>query len=560
MMKRHYIPLAAGLLLLASCVKTEEAVEFGTDLKKIEIGADGGSQILRISAREGWIAVTDSPWISVSPANGRGSVECRVRIDSALTDEVRKGVLHFQTQSQEDITVEIEQEGYRYQVVLDDDTVTVPDYAVQDKRYFEVKVRTNTEFDIVIPDQAGWLSVESPRFDFNRGLRPRDVTLRFNWKVSSQPERTAEVQFRPRSVDAARLDRLKVIQQAAPEIEAETRRGDSVAVLGLSRALGAWQEWNESLPMDQWEGIVLWEEGMDGYSEEKAGRIKSADIYMFATREGLPYEVQYLTAAEELSFRGNVNSFLYDLEPGEYITKLTKLKRLTLMGYGLSALGEDFRAMQGLEYLDLSANNFENFPSVLRQENLPNLKHLVMNANQRTLIYDLSNADLSKLGGLYGATRPDGEFPRWLLEWDNLETLVLGVNYLQGHLPSLEDDDSWTRFYTEDDVMQADSLPSGRFRNLKPDGTPEGIVGLPKVWPRMKRFTINYNRMTGRLPDWLMYHPTLDWWVPFTFIFNQEGKDETGRNAGFDNEPPTTMEYYYNFYPKKYNPYADEQE
>ena len=92
--------------------------------------------------------------------------------------------------------------------------------------------------------------------------------------------------------------------------------------------------------------------------------------------------------------------------------------------------------------------------------------------------------------------------------------------------------------------MQADTLPAA-------------IVGLPKVWPKMRRFTINYNRMTGMLPDWLLYHPALDWWIPFTFVFVQEGKDEYGKNAGFDNEPPTTMEYYYNFYPKKKNPYGD---
>ena len=559
MRTRLYISLLLGMLAAASCVRTEEPAGFGADLGKIEIGADGGARKIRISSSGGWIAVTDNPWISVSPANGRGSADCLIQIDSALTGETRKGLVSFQSQGGYDnIEVAVEQEGYAYRISLENNTVTVPNYAVYGKRYFEVKVSANTEFDVEIPDDASWLSAERPEFEFNRGLRPREVTLRFDWKISSQPERLARVRFVPRSAEVSNPDMLTVIQMAAPEIEAETRRGDSVAVLGLARSLGAWQEWDESVPMDQWEGVVLWEEGMDGYTEEKAGRIRSADIYMFGTREGLPYEVQYLTAAEELSFRGNVNSFLYSLNPGEYITKLTGLKRLTMMGYGLTEIGGDFIAMQGLEYLDISANNFETFPSVLRKENFPNLKHLVMNANQRVLVYDLSNASLSDLGGFYAATSPDGEFPRWLLEWDTLESLVLGVNYLQGHLPALDDDESWTSFYTEADVARVDSLPSGSFRRLKPDGSPEGIVGLPKVWPRMKRFTINYNRMTGTLPDWLLYHPNLDWWVPFTFVFNQEGKDETGRNAGFDNEPPTTMEYYYNFYPKKQNPYGDE--
>ena len=552
---RYYLSVLLGAGLLAACSSDETSVAFGIDQNSIEIGADGGTRTINISASETWIAMTDDPWISVSPANGRGSTSCEIRIDSALTTSVRRGVVRIQTE-QEDMQIAIEQQGYDYTVELNETQITVPNYAAYGERHFDVKVRTNAEFSIDIPSDAGWLTCETPKFNFDRGVRPREVTVRFNWKVSSQPERLAEVHFTPKSVEAVRQDDLTVTQEAAPKIEEDTRAGDSVALLGIARALDTWASWESAEPMSNWDSVELWEEGMEGYTPEKAGRVKSADFFLFETHEGLPYEVQYLTAAEELKFRSNVNSFLYELDPGEYITKLAErknLKRLTLMGYGLTTLNEDFK-FESLEYLDLSANNFENFPAVLRKENFPNLKTLILNANQVTLVYDLSNYTRSGLGGFYAATTPTSAFPRWLLEWEDLEQLLLSVNYLQGYWPTLEDDATWTSFYTEADVaaanaIQADSLPSGTF--------PKGIVGLPKVWPKMTRLAINYNRMTGVLPNWLLYHPALDWWMPWPFVFTQEGKDETGRNAGFSNEPASTMDYYYKFYPKKKNPYSE---
>lgn len=557
-MKRiKYLSILLGIAFFVSCSDYDNAVSFGVDQQKIEIEADGGVRAVRISASGNWIASTDYPWITVSPANGRGSANCELLIDSALTNTPRRGTVRFQMpDSQEQLQIDVEQQGYAYSVVVEETQVTVPNYAAYGERYFDVKVHTNTEFSVEIPESAGWLSVEKPSFNFNRQARPREVTLRFNWQISSQPERIANVHFAP-AQETAYTDNLTVTQEAAPEIERDTRAGDSVALLGISRSLDTWESWERAEPMSNWETVTLWEEGMDGWRPEIDGRVKSARFFLFSTREGLPYEVQYLTAAEELSFMSNTNSFRYRLDPGEYISKLTNLKRLTIMAYGLSTLSEDFANLKNLEYLDLSANNFESFPSVLRKENFPNLKSLILNAQQSTLVYDLSNDSRIDLGGFYAATTPDGELPRWLFEWDTLESLVLGVNYLQGHIPTLEDDPTWTSFYTEEDVIKADTLPRGNFYEKNENGSPKGIVGLPKVWPKMTHFTINYNRMTGSVPDWMLYHPAFDWWIPFTFVFNQEGKDETGRNAGFDNEPPTTMEYYYNFYPQKDNPYGN---
>ena len=317
-----------------------------------------------------------------------------------------------------------------------------------------------------------------------------------------------------------------------------TRSGDSIALLAIARTLGTNSSWENGERMDNWDDVTLWEEGMAGYTPEKNGRVKYARFFMFDTKEELPFEVQYLTAADELNFYSNVNAFLKDLTTGEYITKLTQLKRLTIAAYGLVSLDKNFTALKNLEFLDLSSNNFQKIPDEINPTNFPKLRTLLMGANTRRNIYDLSNTVETNYGGLVD----EEGFPRRMIEWD-LDTLQLSVNYLQGPLPKMDD---WEK-YTEQDIIDADTLP-------------RALIGTPKVMPHTKRFAINLNRLTGELPDWLLYHPALDWWSPFQLVFTQEGKDATGASAGFGNEP-ANLNYYYEFYEGyKKDPGAEEED
>ena len=82
---------------------------------------------------------------------------------------------------------------------------------------------------------------------------------------------------------------------------------------------------------------------------------------------------------------------------------------------------------------------------------------------------------------------------------------------------------------------------------------PEVILSAA-LMPEIEFFAINFNRFTGMLPDWLLKHPKLDNWIPFSLVFPQEGKNRDGRNTGFYNEP-VNMDYYYDIYQnKRYNP------
>lgn len=544
----------AAIFLLAACGPEEAMVEFGMDTVNFELGPEGGVKKINVSSADNWIAVVQEPWITVSPANGNSSQECKVIVDSALTVKSRVGtvrITNLDNNEYKDLT--ITQKGFDYTISLEKETVEINSYADLADRSFDVVVNSNVPFDVKIeyeasenpdkyPTRKDWLKYTKSELKLDRGARPRNSKIHFDWKVNTfaSPSK-AKISFVPvteggETVVPTRNDILSVVQASSTPIPENTVAGDSLAILAISRALNCWHDWDTSERLEFWDDVEVWKSG------ENKGRIRSVKFFLFATKEGIPFEVQYLTAAEEISFYSNGNSFLYSLDPGEYITELTQLRKLTIGAYGLTTLPESFKNLRNLEYLDLSSNNFQKFPDVLTPENFPNLTALILNANQRRMIYDLSNTTYENYGGFIDEcveVQPGKrEFPEWLLRWDKLDTLRLSVNYLHGEIPDMEDHPvRWTA----EEVHACDTLP-------------EILIGLPKVLPETDFFAINLNRLTGKLPDWLLYHPKLDLWYPFSLVFAQEGKDVYGNTAGFSNEP-VSMDYYYDHYKnKKYNP------
>jgi hypothetical protein len=102
-------------------------------------------------------------------------------------------------------------------------------------------------------------------------------------------------------------------------------------------------------------------------------------------------------------------------------------------------------------------------------------------------------------------------------------------------------------YYTQEEIDAVDTLPQFLVDNR-----------IKKVMPSTKRFAINFNRLYGKLPDWLLYHPALDWWIPYSLVFQQEGRAQNGRQAMFDNEP-ANLNYYYEVYPFKQKPTGEEE-
>ena len=540
---RNIIFTALAAVALFACVPNEEiifGVNTGTEGGDITVGPEGGIKKISVSAQDEWVVVTEDPWIMVSPANGRGSFECEVNIDSTILNIERKGTIRIQNQKTgEKSDFDIVQSGFDPQIVLNKKNVEIEDFASYGSRSFDVEVLSNVEFDVVIPaDAENWLSYTKDELVLDRGARPRKVKVHFDWKVNSRDlARNAKVEFKPvEALDLARQDTLKVSQKASMSIPVGTPAGDSLAVISISRALGMFTGFDTAEKMEHWTNVKVYKDGPN------KGRIRYVQFFMFNTKEELPYAVQYLTAAEEIVFYSNANQFMKSLDTGEWITKLTNLKRLTIGAYGLTSLHPDFKNLKSLEFLDLGSNCFQNIPEILTPENFPNLHSLVLTANQRNTIYDLSNDIRENIGGFI----EDTGLKRFkdILKWNQLDTIRLSVNYFQGEIPDMKHEGLPVWTYEE----LKDSLATGMTQ------LPEKLQNLPKVLPDTKFFAINFNRFTGSLPDWILYHPNLDMWAPYSLVFSQEGKTRDGVSAGFTNEP-VSLDYYYEHYVnKKWNP------
>ena len=597
---------AAALAAVFAC-QPKENIEFALDNDSLVVGADGGSTTIEVSSSGPWIASVNVPWITVSPANGNGSHECQIIVDSALVlksgnpeDNVRRGTVTIVSDDWDSRDISVEQYNYGYTIAIDKAEIKVPDYDDLADRYFDITVNSNVKFAVSYADASGnpvsdpWIveSEDNPELALTKGARPRNVTLRFNWDINQfEASRAAQIVFTP--VDEtgapvvpsddliARIDRVSVTQTSAPAKPENPRAADSTALVAISRSLNVWSGgWDTSTPMNTWSDVVLWEEG-DDTEPENIGRVRYVRFFMFNTEDGLPYQVKYLTAAEEVVFYSNENNTRRKgIVLGEDICELDQLKRLTIAAYGLDdeSLSERFftkedssPAFPNLEYLNLSSNNFMEIPEGICEKNFPKLHALLMNNNQRILVTDASNAAVNddkefaeKYAGLFNEyINPEneaagGSFPVRFLSWDNLDTLQFTLNYFQGSLPS---DDylkskGFQNWKDDDKIMDdegkvilsvADSLKNG-------DTDFFSTHQIPKVLPRIKSLAINLNRMSGEVPNWILRHPNLDIWDPFVFIFTQEGRDRNGNAAGFSNAPKNLNDYYEVFGNKKYDP------
>lgn len=537
------ISALAAVSFMSACKEETPTVSFGVSSSTITIGAEGGNEVIHIDAEDGWTANSTSPWISISPSNGIGSADCEIIIDTTLlADKTREGIVRFMSKSNKTADIRVVQTGYEKMIVLNKTEVDVPSYEDYKKRYIDVEVTANVDFVPTVTADKEWVQLQDYDFELDRGSRPRTVKLRLRWENNTRPaEREALLSFKAKDgSELAKNDRLFVKQVAAEEIE-DSRRGDSLAVVGCARSLGFDISEFEGESMDHWTFLTLWEKGNKGYTEDKKGRVRSIKFSFFQTMDGIPYEIQFLRKCEDVEFFSNGDWYRRNFSTGEYIAKMTQLKKLQMTALGLVKIDDSFKNLKNLEFLGIVSNNFNEFPDILTPENFPNLKSLDAASNRRVVVLDMknSNYDLSEWGGFVG------EFPERLLHWDKLEYLRLSYNYIYGKLPDMKDYD---KVYTEEDIRAAnDTLPDG-----KNNPAHYNLIGKPKVMPNLKFFGINLNVLEGELPEWILYHPHLMEWDPETIVFNQSGdiNNFEGKRPGFTNVPEN-LNYYYEAYPLK---------
>lgn len=628
------IVLAAGLFTACSD-KDDVDIPGGLALDKeeIAIGPQGGTEQIAIAASQDWVANTSEPWLMLSPANGVGSVEGTIKVDSTLSNTLRSTELSFQGANGQSRKLTITQFGYGKQIFLKDPVVEIENSDSYDKRAFESLISANVECkigkieysfegDLTDAEKAenesereGWLlnSKDEDKLTgtnlgivLDRKYRPRTVNFKFRWEMNVVPAvRVAKVHLVPVKAEDQLVDAdgkpiddviLTVRQKAAPKIE-DNRAGDSLSVIMINQKLGSIATFDSSDNMRNWSGVTLWEATDDFVKThpEALGRVRSVKFSMFNLKSGetLPKEVGNLKFLESFSVAANENNQIREVNLGDEICSLKYLKNLTVQAYGLTQLPANFVNLgKSLESLNLVSNNFNklsDITNIVNEKNFPKLRNLILYAQRRTdvVINIASLGEMNASGvyvynnypiGLYGkvnAGTADRQALLKLLTWDKLNTLELSYCFLEGELPTddemteaLEAAGKATRYSKSDfstnkkdylDKLVGDTckwLLSGWDNPVTCKHKDGSVVSedvypleVPRVLPNCRQLSLNLNFFTGKVPNWILFHPHLVEWNAPTMIFNQQpkGKNSDGAAVGFSNmtEDSYSYDYYY---------------
>lgn len=526
------------MLTAVSCQREITTIEgFESDTSAIEAAAYGGEYKITIRSEKEWTAQSDEPWIMISPANGRGEVECVVKIDSTLINDERHTNIRFSASGIVLKELAVAQQGFaRNAEATNKSAIILKASAARADRHFDVEIEANVQFEVKC--DCDWLVVDDYTLTLDRGARPRKTTLGIDWKMNSEAQRR-EATLTLCSAEGETFSTITVRQDAAPLIT-DDRAGDSLAVVTIYEKLNCWAESTLSTTesMNRWECLRLWEKSDKGLpSPEAVGRIRDLDLSYFNTEDDLPVELGRLKYLETLSIYGNVNTMLKDIHICPELCELEYLKALRIGAFGLVELPTNFIKLgDTLETLDLNSNNFTEIPAVLTKENFPHLTSLDLSSNRRHIVSDLQIASSYDKGV---GMRDGGERLKQLLLWDTLEELLLSYNYLEGGLPDFEVGVDGVRAYTAADVAERGDSVEWAAKN-----------NLPRILPNVRRLMINLNFFSGEVPQWLLYHPRLLEWSPenLIYVMQEKSKDSNGRSVGFSNAP-TSREYYFEAYP-----------
>ena len=553
-----YLCLFTSLLFIAACDDSDEEgiTGFTIDTQEVTLGAIGGMEPVKVASGTKWVAKVDQPWVKVMPANGVGSTNCEIVVDSTLSNDVRHAVVTFVPEGQPKQELKIHQTGYGKMIGLDKYEVEVANMANDDKRYFDISVTTNVKFKVEYPPIGSWVTTtkREPELSLDYGARPRTIKMRCKWDMNTDPqERIASIKFLPVNAEDE-LEKevtLTVKQEAAPEIT-DDRRGDSIAIVMASTKMRSMTSWDASERLDYWLGVTVWERTDKGVTPEQIGRVRSVEFRLLNTKEELPVEIGKIKYLETLVIYGNTNTMLLpsSYRIGNALAGLKYLRNLTISALGITTISktELESSRKDLITLDLSGNNFTTIPYDLTPTNFPELLNLSLTGNRRySTITDLSTETRDNPGLSIDAS---SSTLKNLLKWKNLKSLSLSYNLIYGKLPTFINSyngspEYGVSTYTDEDIQQNDTLMSAS------EEVKAKLKTIPNILPNAEHFSINLNFLTGDdLPDWLLYHPRFARFDPFTLIYTQDsGKDKSGNIPGFKNEP-SNLEWFYERYPK----------
>lgn len=494
---KYLSKITLGLILctgfITSCKDDDET---GTsngiviDKEEITIGPEGGTENIVVSSNASWVAGSSKPWIAVSPANGIGSAECSLAIDSTLENTSRTAQIRFSSEGQEPKLITVTQFGYGKQILIKEPNVEIENSDVYDKRYLDAIISTNVNFKIdnieysfaeaesmteeekveMEAERTKWITMpkdDDLKVDLDRKARPRSIKVRFRWDMNTAPfTRVAKIRLVPQKPEEDQLVNndgnnidaviLTVTQKAALKIE-DNRSGDSLAIITINKKIQSMSVFDTSENMQNWRYVTLWEAtDKDLPSQEAIGRLRAINFMMLNLKDGetFPKELRHLKYLESLTIQSNENRHIREVSLCEEICELKYLKKLTVFAFGMTKLPDNFIKLggkiddsyRGLEVLDLSTNNFSKLSmitDVVNQTNFPKINTLILSGCRRTdSAYDLTQTS----GGMYNgnpiglhidiSNGKEKEAFLKLLVWDNLRDLSLSYNFIEGTLPT----------------------------------------------------------------------------------------------------------------------------
>ena len=243
---------------------------------------------------------------------------------------------------------------------------------------------------------------------------------------------------------------LPEVELSTPSITGECRCTDSLNLINFYEGLNGpnWTEgWNFTIPMEEWNGIGLNEEGcvesitlnnnnLAGVLPEEIGDFSSLKRLSLGSNQlagSLPTSINKLLLLESINFRSNELS-------GTIPADLAALKRLTTLNLSLNQLSGTIPSSVGnlaaLTGLFLNGNNLTGpVPSFL--ENLDQLVSLNLASNELTGSIPSTLGLLTNLTGIgLNDNQLTGDLPLSLSFLSNLVSLRLENNQLTGSIPS----------------------------------------------------------------------------------------------------------------------------
>lgn len=616
---KYLSKITLGLILcmglITSCKDDDEPAIAGgiaVDKEEITIGPEGGTERVAVSSYSNWVASASKPWIAVSQANGIGSADCTLAIDSTLENTSRTSQVRFSLDGQEPKVITITQFGFGKQILLKESEIEIENSAEYDKRYFDVTISTNVNFKIdenivysfaeeesmteeekneVESESKDWLTMPKDselEVNLDRKARPRTIKARFRWEMNTAPyTRIAKIKLVPKNPEEDQLvDNdgnpiesvlLTVTQKPALKIE-DNRSGDSLAIVTINEKIQSMITFDTSESMQNWEYVTLWEATDENLPDAEAvGRVRSLQLMMFDLKDGetLPKEIRYLKYLESFTIQSNSNRQTRTVSLGEEICDLEHLKNLSVISYGMNKLPDNFIKLgDKLETLNLGSNNFTSLADIMEvvnKDKFTKLHSLTLTGCRLTdAYYDLSlkEKDKEDLGLYININDEERERQAFLnlLAWDNLRSLQLSYNFIEGELPDDDEVDAalnkpryTTNDFSDDSKDYLDKLVGDTCKWLLSDKEveikytnsekSEKVKGqdVPRVLPKARKFYISLNFLTGSLPKWILFHPHFVEWYPEGMVFNQQedGRTFAGKKVGFDNINADKFDYSY---------------